>query len=233
MNNSSGINFERAFTFMFQEDEWVMKFVIGVLMAVLAIFIIPGIILQGYVIAIARRVRNGQQPELPEWEDWGKFLSDGFAYMIAALIYALPMILLVICFMVIFLFGVAGADAGGSEDALAGLSLLMVCCLTLFLMLYALFMIAFLFVGTVNYIRKGSIGAFFQFGYLWKELRANLGRYGIVAIAAFAASMVGSIIPIVGSLWSQYATGHFLGQLARGEVGLGNDFSETALHDLT
>ena len=82
MNNQS-LDVGRALSFMFEEQDWVKKLIIAIVILCLSIFILPYFILQGYVIDIIRRVGRNQTPELPAWDDWGKYLSEGFMSAIA------------------------------------------------------------------------------------------------------------------------------------------------------
>ncbi|MFN2244903.1 MAG: DUF4013 domain-containing protein, partial [Anaerolineae bacterium] len=75
----------KAFTFVFDDKDWVVKVLIGIgiLVAglVLSWLIIPGILagllLSGYALEITRRVIRGEVEVLPAWEDWGQLLIDG------------------------------------------------------------------------------------------------------------------------------------------------------------
>ncbi len=59
MNNRS-LDVGRALSFMFEEDEWLIKFLIGAALVLFSWLIVPGLILQGYSIEIIRRV--GREP---------------------------------------------------------------------------------------------------------------------------------------------------------------------------
>jgi hypothetical protein len=83
--------------FPFKDPRWQTKFLIGSLLILAGYFIpiIPGIFLYGYAFQIMRRiiVEKGE-PYLPEWDDWGKFFTDGGKLIGAVFIYSLPLLVL-------------------------------------------------------------------------------------------------------------------------------------------
>ncbi|HRO25234.1 MAG TPA: DUF4013 domain-containing protein, partial [Promineifilum sp.] len=80
----------KSIRYVFDDPQWISKVVIGALMSVLSFFILPAFILQGYVVKVIRQVMNGDWDGLPEWDDWGNLLRDGFNVFIAELVYTLP-----------------------------------------------------------------------------------------------------------------------------------------------
>ncbi|NIV36878.1 MAG: DUF4013 domain-containing protein, partial [Anaerolineae bacterium] len=86
----------KAFTFVFEDDDWVVKVLIGIgiLVAGVVLFwlIIPAILaallLSGYSLEITRRVIRGDAEVLPAWDDWGQLLIDGLQVVIIGIVYA-------------------------------------------------------------------------------------------------------------------------------------------------
>ena len=74
----------KAFTFVFEDDDWVVKVLIamGIVVAGVVLFwlVIPAILaallLGGYSLEITRRVIRGDATVLPAWDDWGQLLID-------------------------------------------------------------------------------------------------------------------------------------------------------------
>jgi len=96
--NSSTQQLQNIFTFPFKDPDWVKKLAIGSLL-ILSGFIIPILpllFIYGYIIRIMERiiVQDGEL-YLPEWDDWGKFFTDGARLLGAGLIYALPVMVLI------------------------------------------------------------------------------------------------------------------------------------------
>lgn len=199
----------RALTYMFEEEEWVVKFLIAAGMVLLSFLILPAIILQGYTIEIIRRVGRNQRPQLPQWDAWAQYLSDGFTALAAGLVYALPAVLLTCCAT----FVIVGAGAANEGGELGGVEVLLLCCSLLLILLIEIPLGLIYYAGLVRFAESREIGAFFRFGQLFSFVRANLGQYSYALVVVIIASLVGSFVPILGNAWAQLVTGHALGQL--------------------
>lgn len=224
----------KAIRFVMEDKQWISKLLIGTLMAVLGVLIVPALILQGYLIKIIRQVMNGQWDGLPEWDDWGDLLRDGFNVTVAQIVYTLP-------FMILMFIGIAMtggiASMSGSEDlaAIAGTGggLLMFC-------LIILFAIAFLFLAPailIQYAIKDEFGALFRFGEVMDIIRNNMADILIVflvsIVAAIAISVVMTVLALIPCLgwiaafliglavgpYVSFVTSHLYGQIAAKVLG--------------
>lgn len=228
------MDINKAFRFVMEDKQWISKLIIAVLMTVLGFLIVPALILNGYLVKLIRQVMNGDRDSLPEWDDWGKLLKDGFYVTVAQLVYTLPFIIL----MIIGGITTGGlASITGSDDlaALAATSggLLMFC-------LVILVAIAFLFLTPailIQYAIKDEFGALFRFGEIADIIRNNMADILIVflvsIVAAFAISVVIGIlalIPCVGWVaavliglavgpYVSFVTSHLYGQIAAKVLG--------------
>lgn len=223
------MDFEKAFTYIKDDERWMTKLGIGALVSFLSFLIVPIFLLPGYMVQIMRNVRDGVEPSLPEWDDWGKLLTDGFNIWVAQMVYTIPFWLL-IC-VATFASGGMAALMGDSSDAAAASMLAVwgiVGCLSV------LFVIALFFLApaiTIQYVREGSLSSCFRFGEVIAILRDNISDILMITIAFVAASFVISlVVGIVGLVpcigWivgfvaiyalSPYLTmvaGHLFGQL--------------------
>lgn len=233
----------KAVRFVFEDKQWISKLLIGVLMSLLAVFIIPGLILNGYVIKLIRQVMNGNRDTLPEWEDWGKLLRDGFFVTVGELVWMLPLILLVI------IVSVATGGVGSlSEDAAAvaatggGLLLL---CLVLLMVLVALFLTPALL---IQYAIKDDFGALFRFSEVFDIIRNHMSdiliAFLVTVAAVFVVSLIGGVLGIIPCLgwiaaaaiglasgpYVSFVGGHLYGQIAAKVLGnkAGNYYPPTA-----
>lgn len=212
----------KSLTYITEDQNWVMKFVIALAMSFFAFLIIPGIILNGYIIAIARNVMNGAERPLPEWDDWGGFLRDGFNLFVALLVYTLPFWLLA-CIVGISTVGFSGLSEVSEDAAAAGFlaTFGLVGCLAL------LFLLALLFVNPaviIQYLRHNNLGACFRFGEVFGIVRDHIGDIAIVVGIMFAVIFVLGIvanIPCIGWIISflvgpylAVVSGHLYGQIA-------------------
>ena len=221
------MDFEKAFTYVKDDERWMTKLGIGAAVQFLVFLIFPIFLLPGYMLQIMRNVRDGVEPSLPEWDDWGTLLMDGFTIIAAQLVYTLPLWLL----MCIAAIATGGAGATGSEDLMAAVgatSMLLISCLTI------LFVVVWVFLApaiAIQYVREETFASCFRFGEVIAIMRDNLSDIVMITLAFIAAQFVitfvvgllnvipciGTIIGIVISIalypYLMMARGHLYGQL--------------------
>lgn len=227
------MDINKAVRFVTEDRTWLSKLLIGVLMSVLSFLIVPTLILQGYVIKIIRQVMNGAWDGLPEWDDWGKLLRDGFFLTVAEIVYTLPFIIL----MGIGIATTGGlASLTGSESA-AGLiattgGLGMLCLIFIFIVVLLLLTPAII----IQYAIKDDFGALFRFSEVFAIIRANMADILIVFLVSVVVSMV--LMLLIGVLsitviliplaillsfaigaYTSFVTGHLYGQIAAKVLG--------------
>lgn len=91
----------KAFSYMFEDPQWVLKVIIAALFILLSIFGLGVFVLFGYFIELTQRVIRREQYPLPEWKDVGVKFVLGFKYFVVLLVYALPVIFLSIPLIVL------------------------------------------------------------------------------------------------------------------------------------
>lgn len=225
----------KSFRYVMEDKQWLSKLLIAVAMSVLSFLILPALILQGYLVKIIRQVMGGDWDSLPEWDDWGALLKDGFFVTVAQIVYTLPFILL---FIVggIATGGLGSLAEGGSDlaslGALGGVSVL--ACLAV------IFAIALLFLTPailIQYAIKDDFGALFRFGEVFGIIRNRtadiLIAFLVTLVAGFVILLVTgilSIIPCLGWIaafliglavgpFITFVTGHLYGQIAAKVLG--------------
>lgn len=205
----------RALKFPFDDEEWMVKTVIGSLMMLVAVIFPP--IYLGYQIAVARRVMRGSDRPLPGSEDLGQVLTDGIMATIAYLVYMIP-ILPVLC-VVAVISPLANDDVGA----------LFVMCITgiiiMFFIPYGLVMSVVSWAGMIRYAETGNFSSFVQFRALLRDVRDNLGTFVTLLLYSMLLGLIGSIVAplslitcvgiFVVIFFSQTATGHLIGQAGR------------------
>ncbi len=204
----------KSFSYVFDDKDWIKKVLIG---GVLNIIPIVNFIPAGYTLRTLKNVSEGRERPLPEWDAWGDDFVKGLMVMIAALIYALPIIVLNV------IAGIISALAGSgssSQDvgAVAGVCMAGTSCLSA---IWGIAMAIVLPAGVIKYAKTGEFGCFFRFGELFAFIRDNLGDYLIALLvtlgAAILASIVGSILCGVGlvftTFWANLVMAHLLGQV--------------------
>lgn len=228
----------KAFGFVFEDEEWVSKLLLGTVIMLIPIF--GWFALMGYAIEVLRKVKADNPRPLPAWDDIGQYFVDGLMFWVATLIYSIP-ILIVVC--PITLIWILPAAAGDSEDVmaiLAGVSGIVTLGLGCLASLYGILLALLTPVLQIRYAETGELGDCLRFGEIFHFLFANIGPIILSQILIWAAGMiigivvsvaVGilSIIPICGWIlaavlgllmlpvgaWLTIFSGHLYGQIGR------------------
>lgn len=202
----------RAFSYIFEDDDWVGKVVIA---AIVSIIPIVNFALAGWTIALVRNMLNGEPRPLPEWDDFGQKFIDGLLYAVAGIIYSLPLILF-IC-----LIAVVGGGLGGSSRGAAGLAGGLTCLLVPVSFIYAIAVAGMTYIGMVRYSRRGQFSDYLQFGQNLSLVRENLGTLFTLLIFLIIAGFIFGLfgwIPCLGWIISLAlgtpVTAHLQGQAA-------------------
>lgn len=204
------MDYGRSFTYMFEEDNWISKFLIGAVVTLIPIVNLAG---SGYIVQLVQNVRDGHTPPAPQWDDFGRYFIDGLKFTLGVLVYAIPVILAA---LLIIPFG---ALAGEEPGVIAGLGLTFTTCLIIALAMLPLLLAPALL---AQYARRNQIGDMFAIGDMWRMIQADLATYilllllvGIVLsfIAGLGAIVCG--IGVIFTTWYAYlAGGHLIGQWA-------------------
>jgi hypothetical protein len=212
-----------AFTFVFDDEDWIKKLAIGGGIMLVGIILTPILIglalllpIGGYVIETIKNVRDGQATPLPEWADIGGLFSKGLMVFVIGLVYNIPSILLSCASAGITLAG-PNLDSDVAE-ALAFVSI----CISCLQFIVGLVAYALIPAALIRYAQFDSLGSAFQFGEIFSFISANIGDYIIAVLLSWVAGLVaifGLILCVVGVFftlfWSYLVTANLIGQLAR------------------
>lgn len=211
------MNFGRAITFPFDDDEWPVKAIVGTLLSFIPFFA------PGYQVRVARNMIRGRSRPLPTTDELGQVFIDGLMAGLAALIYFLPLII-VGCLLVF------PAMLSGQDDVFALMFCASMACVFTISLLYAIPVGGIYVMGMIRYAETGNFSSFMQFGALWRDLMNNLSlmvtllfyEAVLVVIVMFVSPIVA--LTIIGApllaFWYYIATGHLVGQVGleiRGE----------------
>ncbi len=212
-----------AFTFMFDDADWIKKILIGgaiVFGALLLSPILVGLVLffplLGYMLEVLKNVRQGQPTPLPEWSDFGALFMTGLMVFIISLVYNIPALIFAGIGVVA---NIVAASGGGDTAEVLGIVSACLSCVQIVLSLLAYFLLP---AGLIRYARYETLGSAFQFGEIFSFISGNLGDYIITVVVAWVAaliSMLGIILCGIGVFftyfWGMLVTGNLFGQLAR------------------
>lgn len=207
-----------AFSFTFDDKDWVKKIAIGGVAGLLGVIIfIPIFVVPGYMLQLIKNVRDNQPNPLPEWDNLGEMFIKGLIVSAIALVYNIIPPILIMCPLIplIYLTDQAGPDMAG---AIALLINCFICVgIAVFILVNLLVPAAF-----IRYANYDSFAAAFQIREIFSFIKNNIGDYIIVILLSYVASLVatmGFILCLVGvfftNFWAITVTGHLYGQLAR------------------
>jgi hypothetical protein len=187
------------FSYPFRKPNWATHLV--VLGAFIAggfiVPVIPWLFAYGYMAELVRRVvREGSDPDLPEWKDWGKLLLDGLRVFGVSLFYIVP-----VSFVFFIGFGTYMgsmlsmpffSDSGREGPAI----LLTLTSMGFFFCAMAVSFLISIVVGILypaaltHVMVKESFPALFQLRDWWKIFRANLGGFLVIQVLLFGIIFV-------------------------------------------
>jgi hypothetical protein len=226
------MDFGRAFTFINEDENWINKMAIGGVIMLASMFLLfPIVLLLGYQLAVMRNVMAGEKRPLPEWNDFGRFFTDGLYVTIAMLVYTLPIWLL---FCAGFGFIFLPIIGGGNENvigALFGVAFLAWFALACVAMAFGFLLLLITPAIYIQYVRTNEFGSMFRVGEIIAIVRSHIGDILIAVLAGLAANFAYSFalniliaticgivlaIPLmfVGPVWIMAALGHLYGQIA-------------------
>jgi len=136
-------------------NKWLMLIIATILL---------GLPLLGY----SMKVLRGEKPA-PEVIEWGTLFIDGIKYLIVALIYAIPLIIIWVLVMgaawLSMMSGNYMTMVAAAGTAIVGL---------LIMLILGIIIAVFEVIGVVRFARTGSIGEAFNFG----AILATIGKIG-------------------------------------------------------
>ncbi|MCL7454608.1 MAG: DUF4013 domain-containing protein [Anaerolineae bacterium] len=209
----------KAFTFVFEDEQWIVKILIaagivllGVLFSwvLLVPLIVAAALIAGYSFEITRRVIQGDPNPMPEWDNWGKLISEGIQVIVIGIVYALPAIIVSL---------ILGIPAGILTDQAEGLATFLSVLTSCLNVLWSIVISIVLPAAIAFFAAEGQLSAAFRFGEILTFVRDNFVTYLITFIMSWVASLVGSLGLIVCGLgvfvtapYGYFVTGHLYGQ---------------------
>jgi hypothetical protein len=217
------MNIVHAWTFVFEDERWGMKVVLGALLHLVP-FMAPG-----YLVGVARNVLHDQEQPLPDAGDFLQLLRDGVLASLALFVYFLPLSLFIIAF---------GQEGGPFEDwGQAGVvcnCAFLTSSRTFFIPLvvwllvvlpYTVVVGLLLIWGIIGYADSGNPARLFQFWTLFKNPKSYLGGVlvtgliglliGLLTMVLGTVAIITCIGPLVIVFFNNVAMGHLIGQTGR------------------
>ncbi len=192
----------RAFTYIFDDRDWVNKIVVGTIFTLLTFVFTPFLIglvglslLFGYQAGIIRNIRARAENPLPAWGDLGGMISDGIGVLLAFVVYMLPNLL--VSFFSFFVSGLAGDTVIVSGATSIGIA----CCLFPFVLVYNLIALPMFTIAQGRHAHTRNVREFFRLAALFDVFRTNFDavvQWWIGTILALVLFSFLGVIPCIG-----------------------------------
>ena len=193
----------RAFSFVFDDEEWIKKIVIGG--AISLIPLLGSFMVYGYMLEVARRAFRQTGDNLPEWDDIGGYLARGFIFWLGLAVWMLPILLFIACAAMIVIF--AGLASG--DDAAIGVSVFF-----FYLVFFPLILLISLLSAIVIPVLLGRYAEHRRFGSMFEfsEIAAEVRQTGFVPLllmfvtylAAGYIGQLGIILCFIGVIFTGF-----------------------------
>jgi hypothetical protein len=187
--------------FPFRGKDWQNRFLIGIGILLLGFIpFLPWLLSFGYFGRVMQRAIQGEELELPAWEDWGKLLMDGLRLFGLNMIYLLPAYIVMFGGMAAYFFSfplfVAFMDAAEQTPEAVTVAPLLVF-VPMGIMFFSMFFgYLLLFLGgaplpvaMARVVEQGRFASGFQFRHIHRLLWRNKGSYFVawlILIGLFA-----------------------------------------------
>lgn len=187
-----GFDLKEIFMFPFKDEESRKHLLVGCLVGLAAIIvpILPMLVLFGYAVAIAKQVLNNESPHMIPWDDWAGLAKDGIKMFGIRMIFALPLLILVVPFVLSMTVFPIFLSTSNSSDVDTFLPIFMLLMFGGFCLIIPLSIpIALIAPAAEMYVvEKDDFAAGFRFREWWPIFRANISGF----IAALAVSYIAS-----------------------------------------
>lgn len=212
----------KALGFVFEDEEWIKKILLGALIMLIPIFGQFAVI--GYAIALMRNVMAGVSRPLPTWENLGHYFVDGLMFWIATVIYALPFLVLICPIALVWTLPAFAAEQENLVNVLASVAGLVTAGLGCLAVLYGILLALLTPVLQIRYAETGEIGACLLFGEVFRFLSTHAGNVIVSQLIVWAAgavvmSLVSALtlglLTLPASAWLAVFSGHLYGQIGR------------------
>jgi len=178
-------------SYPFKDPRWKSKLGLGVLLTLAGMFVpvIPYLFIIGYGYQILHRliVERGDL-YLPEWDDWGKYLKDGWRLFAVWFVYTLPALLIslvgVLAYIGMFAAMIKAEASGNDEAAIIPMFITMAALFLSIALSMLLAMAAALVIApaSAHTVAEASFSAGFDFTGWWKVFKANLGGFFLALV---------------------------------------------------
>jgi hypothetical protein len=181
------MEFGKAFTFAFDDPDWLKK--LGIAGLLMIIPILGTLAVAGWALEVTRRLIHHETPLLPDWNNFGDFLMKGLMVWVIGFVYALPIILLSGCIQAV----VALIQNNGGGDSMTTVAGILSLCVGLISFVFGLLIAFVVPAAYANYAATGQLGAAFRFGEVFGLVRAAPSAYLMVLLGSILAGLISGL----------------------------------------
>mgnify|MGYP000250607643 FL=1 len=188
---------EDAISFPRNSDDWLTTLLIGAILSIFSFLLVPGLILQGFLLRVARAGAN-DEVEPPTFGNWIELLVDGVKAFIVAFVYGILPAMVFVAMISVLAGGAVFSALSGNAGAAAGFGVLIA--VVVLVMLPVFLLIGYLTIAAqVRLAVTGDLGAAFQVGTVVRTAFKADFFVGFLlgVIVGIALSIVGSLLVIV------------------------------------
>lgn len=178
------MDFGRSFSYIFDDEEWVSKVL---LTAVISMIPLLNLALYGWVIELMRNMLDGYEHPMPAWTNFGDKFKHGLAYLVGALVYNLPIMLVFIPIAII--------AAAMDNSAVEAVGAALICVITVGIFVYAIVANAGLYIGMIRYALNPELGVYLAIG---QNMRIALRNVSALVTLLLFGLLVGLIFSVFG-----------------------------------
>lgn len=197
----------RAFSFIFEDEEWLTKTLINAIVNMIPIVNFAAI---GWSIQLITNVMRDDERPMPGWDDFGKKFEIGLSIFVASIVYNLVLIILICCMALIPAF---------LAEISEGLAVLFSLAMSLVAFIVSIIANAALLIGIIEFTYEENLSVFWRFGYNFREALSNISILLMLFLFAMIAGLGIGIfgwIPCIGWLLAAMLAppvmGHLTGQ---------------------
>jgi hypothetical protein len=204
----------KAFGYVFEDQEWVTKVLLGGL--ILLIPIVGQLVVIGYMLKLAQNVAQGNPRPLPTWNEFGDHLTRGLYGFVVELVYFVPYIVVAVLFSCVGSLLGAGSRSNSGANAIGAL---FGCLLVPVYLIVALACVLLVYAGLARLVATNNLSEALKFGEVIASVRNNARPWLMLLLAGLLAGIVASLGLIacgIGVLftgvYAYFVMGHALGQ---------------------
>ena len=201
------MDFNKAFTYMFEDEKWTNKLLLGLVISIVPILDFAWL---GYLLHVMRNVINDEERPLPDWDKFGEYFMNGLLFIVGWLIYSIPIFIILLLggSSWLLLIPTQGSDIQNVlVSGLSAVGILLLCLLTI----YGLFLTVIYPAITIHYGRTFKFSSMFQVSQIVKIITINPGHYFLAWLVVlvigfvfvFVASWMSiffSLVPCIGTI---------------------------------